>query len=186
MQLEVLAVAERPPLIRVPAGLSNRHLPPQRWEQAYLAVNRVLLLFRLKCGPMGAQRLTSRWIRGDLPKLPSSELELLRVEMPVPPATKSVTAGKVVLAGLRKVALPWGCLYQQPNTSDSCRPCKSWLWEFSVCPGIRPDLAPGQWMLRDIPASLLDREYWGSGFSQQLPPPMGSWTAFRGTSCDSR
>ena len=56
----------------------------------------------------GAQRFTSRWIRGDLPKLPSSELELLRVEMPVPPATKSVTAGKVVLAGLRKVATAMG------------------------------------------------------------------------------
>ena len=100
--IRLLAVGERPPLVRVPA--TERQLPPQRWEAAHLARNRVLVVLTISrhSGPRVAP--SGVWIRGMLPPPPRSELELLRLEMILPPATRQSTAERIARAGLRKVA----------------------------------------------------------------------------------
>ena len=51
VSVRLTAVAERPPLVKVPAD--TKELPPPRWEPAFLPVNRVLVVVSLCCGPGG-------------------------------------------------------------------------------------------------------------------------------------
>ena len=85
IQIEVVVVAERAPVLRVPA--TERKLPPTEWEQAYLPRTKVLVLLHVRRrseGTMaGAEPAvpTGRWIRGTLPGPEPSGLELLRLEL---------------------------------------------------------------------------------------------------------
>ena len=104
LAVEVLAVAERAPVLRVPA--SERQLPPREWEQGYLPRNKVLLLLharRLAAGT-SATPPTARWIRGALPALEPSALELLRVEYELPPTARQRNAERELRRALAKAA----------------------------------------------------------------------------------
>ena len=102
--MQVKVVGERAPLLRVPATGDERTLPPANWEKALLAVDRVLvaLVVRQALGPHGAPSLGV--VRGDLPVPKADNLELLRLEYVLPPATKQVAAEKAMQKALRKVA----------------------------------------------------------------------------------
>lgn len=104
LEVEVLAVGERPPLVRVPAHNDVRQLPPTSWESAFLAVNRVLLLLRFRRMPPNGCRFATRWIKGDPPKPSPSNLELLRMEMILPPALQQSKAEQAARRGLRQLA----------------------------------------------------------------------------------
>lgn len=70
MEVEVIAIGERPPLRRVPARNDVRQLPPVAWEPAYLAANRVLLLFRFRRMQPNGIRFVMRWMWGMPPSRP--------------------------------------------------------------------------------------------------------------------
>ena len=101
---QVLAVGERPPLVRVPAHSDVRQFPPSSWEPAYLAANRVLLLVRFRRLLPNGSRFVARWLRGTPPKPSPSGLELLRLEMVLPPALLQSKAEKAARNGLRAIA----------------------------------------------------------------------------------
>lgn len=103
-RVRVVAVGERPPVLRVPA--TEKKLPPITWEAARLAQSRVLLLVSLS---LGGQEFHASWVRGTPPPLESSGMELLRVEFLLPPATRSQQAERSLRAALRKVADAVGC-----------------------------------------------------------------------------
>jgi hypothetical protein len=48
--------------------------------------------------------VAGRWIRGSLPDVPVEDVELLRLEYLLPPATKQQAAERALRAGVRKVA----------------------------------------------------------------------------------
>lgn len=102
LEVRVVAVGERPLVVRIPADVQE--LPPPRWESGQLAVDRVLIFvsIRSNCG----ERVTvaPRWLREPPPALPPSELELLRLEYVLPPATKAAAAERALRATVRKVA----------------------------------------------------------------------------------
>ena len=102
LEVQVAFIGERPRLIRVPAGELN--LPPSKWEAAYMAANKVLVVvaFRRHGGP--AVEPVGCWLRGAPPPPEPSQLELLRVEYLLPPATRQAAAEKALRAALRKVA----------------------------------------------------------------------------------
>ena len=100
IEVKVAAVGERPALVRVPA--SEKQLPPARWEPAFLPRSRVLLVVSLRRHAAVAPPLSARWIRGELPALPPSPLELLRVEFPLAPATKQQAAERALRSAVRK------------------------------------------------------------------------------------
>ena len=104
LEVQVLAVGERPPLVRVPAQDDSRRLPPASWEVAHLAMNRVLLLFQFRRMTPQGVRFQARWVRGEPPRPSPSDLELLRVEMVLPPALQQAKAEKAARAGLRQIA----------------------------------------------------------------------------------
>ena len=114
--VRVHAIGERPPLRRVPATEMKKQLPPARWEHAYLAADRVLLLVTLQHAMPGEQRFYSRWIRGEPPQPRPADYELLRFEAVLPPATKQLAAERLVRGKLNKLAAEMGL--QAPPSSQ--------------------------------------------------------------------
>jgi hypothetical protein len=102
LEVQVAAVGERPRLIRVPAG--EVELPPTKWETAYLAANKVLVVISFRRHGGAAVPPAACWVRGALPPPEPSALELLRVEYLLPPATRQAAAEKALRAAIRKVA----------------------------------------------------------------------------------
>jgi hypothetical protein len=100
----VLVVGERVPLRRVPATSEDRTLPPPRWERALTPVNRVLVLVQFRRSAGGREPLRIGVVRGQLPKVASSEIELLRVEYVLPPAVRQQAAERAARKALRAVA----------------------------------------------------------------------------------
>ena len=102
LEVAVAAIGKRPVLNRLPAG--EKKLPPAQWEQAHMPLSRVLVVvsFRRADGPRPAPR--AQWIMGTPPRPATSMLELLRVELALPAATKQVTAEKLLRAAVRKAA----------------------------------------------------------------------------------
>ena len=99
----VLAVGERPPPIRrIPATCMT--LPPVDWEAAQLPRSNVLLIlqFHRHSGPPVLP--SGEWIRGQAPPPPASDLELLRLELILPPSTKIGSAERFVHGILEKIA----------------------------------------------------------------------------------
>jgi hypothetical protein len=105
LRVDVKVVGERAPLRRVPAK-SERDmvLPPTQWERAWLPVDRVLLA-------VVVQRTSGTWlppscgaVRGELPMPTGDDLELLRLEYVLPPATKQANADKAMRGAVRKLA----------------------------------------------------------------------------------
>ena len=80
LQVDVLVVGERAPLLRVPARGDEKVLPPVTWERAWVHVNRVLVavVFRRMSEPWRAPCVGM--MRGELPIPKSDGLELLRRE----------------------------------------------------------------------------------------------------------
>ena len=100
--VHITAIGERPPLRRVPAGC--RQLPPPTWEDAYLALNRVLLVVSFACHAGPSSLPFGRWL-GEPPPAPKpSDMELLRVEYLLPPATRTPQAERTLRAALRDLA----------------------------------------------------------------------------------
>jgi hypothetical protein len=62
----------------------------------------LLLHFRRHAGAPIPNK--GRWVRGGLPDVVPSELELLRLELVLPPATRRPSAEQMARAGLRKIA----------------------------------------------------------------------------------
>ena len=106
LEVRVTAVGERAPVVRVPAGL--RQLPPPELEHARLPLNRVLVVvsFRRREGP--AVRPHGQWIRGALPAAPRAELELLRLEFMLAPATRQQAAERALRGAIRRLAETMG------------------------------------------------------------------------------
>ena len=100
--MRAIALGERPPVIRVPS--TEMQLPPQVWESAHLARNRVLVVlhFHRQVDPSAAP--TGGWIRGELPPPSPSPLELLRLELMLPPATRQRDAERLARKGLERIA----------------------------------------------------------------------------------
>ena len=97
-------VGERPPLIRVPAHTEDRVLPPLQWEAAHLPRGKVLLLLHFHQVDAPPPAPSGRWVRGTLPEPSPSELELLRLELVLPPATRQQAAERAARSALNKLA----------------------------------------------------------------------------------
>lgn len=113
--VRVHAIGERPPLRRVPATEEKKQLPPAKWEHAYLAADRVLLLVTLQHAMPGEQRFHSRWMRGEPPQPRPADYELLRFEAVLPPATKQQAAERLVRGKLTKLAVEMGLQAPPPS-----------------------------------------------------------------------
>ena len=100
VEVRVVAIGERPALVRVPAN--ERTLPPAQWEAAHLPRNRLLVVVSVRRHADVAPAFVGQWIRGSLPEMPPSPLELLRVEFPLAPATKGQAAERALRAAVRK------------------------------------------------------------------------------------
>ena len=101
LEIRVVAVGERAPVVRVPADV--RRLPPPTWEPGLLPRNRVLvaLTFRKVGVPVP---MKGAWIRGSLPGPEPSGVELLRLEYQLAPAVKERGARQEAMRALRKAA----------------------------------------------------------------------------------
>ena len=108
LEVRVSAVGERAPVIRIPAGV--RQLPTPAPEAARLHLSRVLVVvsFRRSAGP--PVRPAGQWIRGPLPDAPREDLELLRLEYMLPPATRLQAAERALRGAIRRVAETMGLL----------------------------------------------------------------------------
>ena len=104
LAVQVKVIGERAPLLRVPATVDEKVLPPQTWERAWLPMDRVLvaLVVRRAAGRPSAPSLAA--VRGKLPQPKSDGLELLRLEYVLPPATRQSGAEKALHTALRKLA----------------------------------------------------------------------------------
>lgn len=101
---DVVLIGERAHSVKVPATTDDRRLPPVAWEESRLPVNRALVLVNVRRAGGAAGRVLVRGLRGTLPAPPSSELEVLRLEFRLPPATRQRDAERAVRLALRKVA----------------------------------------------------------------------------------
>ena len=101
LEVRIKAFGERPPIVRIPANV--KELPTQ-WEAAQLARDRVLVFvsFKRHAGPRVA--VQAEWLRGPPPAMPAPELELMRLELVLPSATKSEAGERLLRAAIRKVA----------------------------------------------------------------------------------
>ena len=109
LEVRVAAVGERPLIVRVPAHVQE--LPPPSWEGGLLARNRVLLCISFRRRAEGVERTFSGgWIRGALPPPPTEDLELLRLEYILPPATRAAGAERALRQAVRKLAGAMGQL----------------------------------------------------------------------------
>ena len=125
LAVEVALVAERAPLLRIPA--TERQLPPAEWEQAFLPRNKVLVVLhlrRLVDMQPGTVRPApaGRWIRGTLPDLEPSDLELLRIEYELPPATRQRHAERELKRALAKLAGAVGVVFSPAHRVQNLQP----------------------------------------------------------------
>ena len=120
LEVRVAAVGERPPVVRVPAA--ERVLPPREPERAQLPRSRVLVVvsFRRREGQCGPA--TGRWIRGSLPAVPEDDMELLRLEFTLAPATRQQAAERALRAGVRRVATALGLQCPVPSQLRQLQP----------------------------------------------------------------
>jgi hypothetical protein len=100
----VLVVGERAPLQRVPAQTEDRVLPPAQWERAMTPVNQVLVLVQMRRVAGGREPVCFGTVRGALPQPAVSDVEILRVEYVLAPATKQQAAERAARKALRQVA----------------------------------------------------------------------------------
>ena len=99
----VVAVAERPPVRRLPSAA--RVLPPAEWETAKLDAGKMLIAISVWRCQGERPPVSFRWIRGDAPPAAlASEVELLRVEFDGPVAARREVAERALRGALRKVA----------------------------------------------------------------------------------
>jgi hypothetical protein len=106
LEVRVVAVAERPPVLRVPAAVTE--LPPPQWERGLLPRNRVLLCVHVRRHAGTKPSATCSWVRGSLPPIPVEDIELLRLEYVLPPATKSAAGERALRAAVRTAAAAVG------------------------------------------------------------------------------
>jgi hypothetical protein len=106
LEVRVAAVSERAHIVRVPADV--RQLPPPSWESGLLARNRVLLLLSFRQVQGIRPPLTCQWLRDPPPAVPVDDIELLRLEYMLPPATKTDAGERALRGALRKVATTFG------------------------------------------------------------------------------
>lgn len=83
VELRVIAVGERPPVVRIPA--EEMTLPPRKWEVGNLPRHQILLVLQFHRHGGSHSPLAAEWIRGQLPIPAPSELELLRLQLVLPP-----------------------------------------------------------------------------------------------------
>ena len=65
LELRVQAVGERPPVVRLPAGVTQ--LPPSQWEVGLLPRNKVLLCVHVRRHSGNRPAVSCGWVRGSLP-----------------------------------------------------------------------------------------------------------------------
>eukprot|EP00667_Euglena_gracilis_P009804 EG_transcript_9974 len=108
LQVEVVALAERAPVLRIPATV--KCLPPEEWEPGFLPRSQVLLFLNLR-RPAAGVEVANRWVRGALPDPEPSGLELLRVEFQLPPTVRQRNAERELRRALGKVAGAVGVVF---------------------------------------------------------------------------
>ena len=102
LEVRAVAIGERPPVMRVPAD--TLQFPPPQWETALLPRNRVLLFLSFRRASGDRPTVSGRWLRGAPPPPPQEDLEILRLELILPPATKSASGERALRGALRQVA----------------------------------------------------------------------------------
>ena len=110
LQVEVKVVGERAPLMRVPAKGDDRVLPPGAWEHAWVPMDRVLVVLVVRRAGMPWQAPVVGSVRGELPVPKSDDLELLRLEYQLPPATRQARAESTAWSALKKLAGAMGLM----------------------------------------------------------------------------
>ena len=114
LEVRVAAIGERAPVLRVPADV--KELPPPVPEVARLPRNRVLVVVSFRKHAEAASiPVQGCWIRGSLPEVPSEDLELLRLEMTLAPATKQQAGERALRAAVRRVAEAMGVQAPAPS-----------------------------------------------------------------------
>ena len=106
LEVRVTAIGERPLVLRIPA--TEQQLPPQKPALARLPRDRVLVVVSFKQSTEGHPALAGRWIRGSLPDVPTEDLEMLRLECVLPPATRPQTAERTLRTAVRRLAEAMG------------------------------------------------------------------------------
>ena len=106
LEVRAVAVGERPPVIRVPADAHQ--LPPPRWESGLLPHTKVLMFLSFRVRQGVCPTLACRWLRDPPPALQPEDLELLRLEFVLPPATKTAGGERALRAALRQMSSAMG------------------------------------------------------------------------------
>ena len=101
LEIRLVAIGERAAVVRVPAD--QLVLPPPRWEHGLLPRDRVLLFLNVRLQQGDRMALQCRWLRDPPPPIEGDDLELLRLEYILPPATKAVAGERALRGVLRKV-----------------------------------------------------------------------------------
>ena len=154
LEVRAVAVGERPPVMRVPADMHQ--LPPPRWDSGLLPSTKVLLFlsFRVKLGDRPP--LTCRWLRDPPPPLQPEDLELLRLDYVLPPATKAATGERALKAALRRVSSLLGL----------AAPSGTQLRQMQVAQGVAsallgvPRLTACHWLRASGCGGLFIRPFW--------------------------
>ena len=102
VELRAIAVGERPPIVRIP--VDEMTLPPRKWEIGNLPRHQVLLVLQFHRHGGSHSPLSAEWIRGQVPDPAPSELELLRLQLVLPPSVKKDTAVRLARKAIEKAA----------------------------------------------------------------------------------
>ena len=155
LEVRVAAVGERAHVVRVPADA--KELPLPQWKAGLLVRDRVLVFvsFRLFAG-VERPPLQHCWLRGQPPPLPREELELLRLEYVLPPATKAESGERMLRAAVRKVAVLLGLGAGPPLQLRQVQPAQGVMYALL---GVPPTTAR-RWLWSSGHGGLFVRPFW--------------------------
>ena len=163
LEVRVVAIGERAHVVRVPADV--KELPPPRWESGLLARDRVLVFINFR-QHVGADRPppSAFWLRGPPPPVPREELELLRLEYVLPPATKAESGERALRAAVRKVSMLLGLAAGPPLQLRQVQPAHGVMYALL---GVPPATAR-RWLWCSGHGGLFVRPFWTAATSAAL------------------
>ena len=163
LEVQVVAVGERAPVVRVPAEV--RRLPPPKWEPGLLARNRVLvaLHFHKVREPVA---MTAKWVRGNLPAPEPSGLELLRFEYEGGPEGAAESRGRCGRGD-----------DERPPAAAGAGGARRGVWAAGGPPLRGGTLVAGEWVPRGVLASVLDQGDLTGAEPGQVQPAVASRTS---------
>lgn len=154
LSVRAVAVGERARLVRVPATVMQ--LPPPMFEDAFLPRSKVLLVLHFRRAIDGQRGVSGRWIRGHLPDPEPSDLELLRLEYELPPATRERHAEKETRRALQRAATAVGVAFTAAHRLRQVQAAHGGNFALLAVPRVEAR----QWLRASGCAGLFLRPFW--------------------------